>query len=244
MTPGESGGRWFFGSGSVVAFSPCPPVASGCCWPRCTCTSAGSTWASSPRIFQEKPLFVVPAGEARPTPKTSRSPTDDGLTLRGCYLKTPAPQRKGVILFGLEFGSNRWACRPYCEKLVAAGTTSSRSSRATRATATRIPNYEPLQWVTDRDVADMRAAMKYLLHRPDADTKGIGLFGISKGGSTGFLVAANETGDPLPRHRRCLWHAHDDGAVHAAVDPDLQRPPAAPARAADVVLRHRSAWSA
>ena len=26
-----------------------------------------------------------------------------------------------MILFGLEFGSNRWSCQPYCEHLLAAG---------------------------------------------------------------------------------------------------------------------------
>ena len=60
---------------------------------------------------------------------------------------------RGVILFGLEFGSNRWACVPYCEHLRRRpATTSSPSSRATRATATAQPGYEPLQWVTDYEV--------------------------------------------------------------------------------------------
>ena len=47
------------------------------------------------------------------------------------------------------------------------------------------------------------------------------------------------TRHPLPGDRRRLRHVHDDGAVPAAVDSDLQRPQAPPARAADVVLRHR-----
>ena len=72
--------------------------------------------------------------------------------------------------------------------------------------------------MTDRDAADMRAAVTYLRARPDADPRGIGFFGISKGGSTGLLVAA---ADPWVR---CVvtdgmfGDAHDDGAVHAAVD--------------------------
>ena len=54
--------------------------------------------------------------------------------------------------------------------------------------------YEPLQWVTDKDVADMRAALAYLRGRPDADPAGVGVFGVSKGGSTAFLAAAAEPG--------------------------------------------------
>ena len=52
--------------------------------------------------------------------------------------------------------------------------------------------YEPLQWVTDRDIADMKAAIKYLLARPDAHANGIGVFGISKGGSTALVAAAGD----------------------------------------------------
>jgi len=73
------------------------------------------------RIFQEKPLFIVPRGERPAGAEDVRFPTSDGLTLQGCYLRTTAPRRRGVILFGLEFGSNRWACVPYTEFLVANG---------------------------------------------------------------------------------------------------------------------------
>src|SRR4051812_35255396 len=72
------------------------------------------------RIFQERPLFIVPRGQPVPGAEDVRLPTSHGLTLRGCYLKTSRP-RQGVILFGLEFGSNRWACVPYCQHLVDAG---------------------------------------------------------------------------------------------------------------------------
>src|SRR5437868_14226890 len=73
------------------------------------------------RIFLEKPLFVIPRGQPDPAAEEIVIPTTDGLTLRGCYLRTTAPRRTGVILFGLEFGSNRWACGPYVDYLRAAG---------------------------------------------------------------------------------------------------------------------------
>ena len=121
-----------------------------------------------------------------------------------------------MILFGLEFGSNRWACRPYCEKLVAAGYDVFAVEFRSQGDSDKDPNYEPLQWVTNRDVADLRSAIKYLLARPDADMKGIGVFGISKGGSTGLLAAANE------KAIRCLA---TDGAygTHTTMVPYLKR---------------------
>ena len=135
------------------------------------------------RIFQEKPLFIVPRGEKPEDADDVSVVADDGLTLRACYLKTTAAERKGVILFGLEFGSNRWSCRQYCEKLIEGGYDVFAVEFRNQGDSDKDSNYEPLQWVTDRDVADLRAAIKYLLSRPDADPKGIGIFGISKGGS-------------------------------------------------------------
>ena len=49
-----------------------------------------------------------------------------------------------------------------------------------------------MQWVTDHDRRDMLAAVKYLKSRNDVPTAGIGIFGISKGGSVALAVAAEE----------------------------------------------------
>jgi dipeptidyl aminopeptidase/acylaminoacyl peptidase len=168
------------------------------------------------RIFQEKPLFVIPRGEPDPRAEEVTLPAADGLALRGCYLRTAAPQRRGVILFGLEFGSNRWACRQYCQALLAAGYDVFAFEPRNQGESDRDPNYEPLQWVTDRDVTDMRAAVAYLKSRPDADPRGAGIFGISKGGSTGVLVAAT---DPWVR---CVV---TDGmyGTHTTMVPYMQR---------------------
>jgi len=168
------------------------------------------------RIFQEKPLFVIPRGEPDPTADEVTVTAADGLALKGCYLTTTAPQRRGVVLFGLEYGSNRWACRQYCAALVEAGYDVFALEPRNQGDSDRDPNYEPLQWVTDRDVSDMRAAVAYLKARPDADPNGIGLFGISKGGSTGLIVAA---ADPWVK---CLV---TDGAygTHTTMVPYMQR---------------------
>lgn len=150
------------------------------------------------RIFQEKPLFVIPRGEPNASAEDVRIPTVEGRTLRGCYLKTPFATRKGVILFGLEFGSNRWSSQSYCEKLLADGYDVFAYEPRNQGDSDKDANYEPLQWVTDRDLADARAALKYLHARPDADPYGVGLFGISKGGSLGLLLAAED------RRVRCV----------------------------------------
>jgi uncharacterized protein len=143
------------------------------------------------RIFQEKPLFLLPFGKPVADAENITLETPDGLKLQACYLKTTQP-RKGVLLFGLEFGSNRWSCVPYCEFLREAGydifTFEMRGQGDSPAQST----YAPLQWVTDFEVIDFQTALAYLKSRPDKDPRGIGLFGLSKGGSAGLMVAARD----------------------------------------------------
>ena len=143
------------------------------------------------RIFQEKPLFIIPRGQAVPEAEDVSFPTSDGLTLRGCYLRGEGA-RRGVIVFGLEFGSNRWACIPYCDFLRQRGYDIFSFEARNQGESDCQPGYEPLQWVTDYELADFRAALSYLKSRPDADAAGVGFFGLSKGGSAGLLAAAED----------------------------------------------------
>src|SRR6266849_3306416 len=145
------------------------------------------------RIFQEKPLFIVPRGQPVPEAEDVSFPTTGGLTLKGCYFRA-AGRRRGVILFGLEFGSNRWACVPYCQHLVNAGYDVFAFESRNQGDSDRQADYEPLQWVTDYEVEDARAALRYLKERPDADPRGVGLFGISKGAGAGLLAAVDDAG--------------------------------------------------
>jgi pimeloyl-ACP methyl ester carboxylesterase len=143
------------------------------------------------RIFQERPLFIIPRGQPIEGAEDVRFPTTDGLTLSGCYLLGKGP-RRGVILFGLEFGSNRWSCLQYCEHLLDAGFDVFAFESRNQGDSDSQPGYDPLQWVTDNEVRDARAALAYLKSRPDADLRGVGFFGISKGAGAGLLAAADD----------------------------------------------------
>jgi pimeloyl-ACP methyl ester carboxylesterase len=143
------------------------------------------------RIFQEKPLFIIPRGQPVADAEDVTLSTSDGISLRGCYLTTPKP-RKGVILFGLEFGSSRWSCLPYCEHLLDSGYDVFALECRGQGDSDDLPGYEPLQWVTHYEVEDMHMAIAYLQNRPDADPRGIGFFGISKGAGAGILAAVRD----------------------------------------------------
>ncbi len=148
-----------------------------------------------PRIFQEKPILILPFGQPVAGAEDVTLTTADGVCLQGCYLRTTVP-RKGVILFGLEFGANRWGCVPYCEFLRTAGYDIFTFEMRGQGNSPAQPGYEPLHWITEFEVADFRAALAYLKSRPDRAACGIGFFGLSKGGGCGLIAAAE---DPFVR---------------------------------------------
>jgi uncharacterized protein len=167
------------------------------------------------RIFQEKPLFIIPRGQPVADAEDVSFETSEGLALRGCYLPAQGP-RRGVILFGLEFGSNRWACVPYCGFLRQKGFDIFAFEPRGQGDSPVQPGYDPLQWVTDFEVRDFSAALAYLKGRPDADPRGIGFFGISKGGGAGLLAAA---GDPFV----CCFVTDGIFATHTTMVPYMQK---------------------
>lgn len=144
------------------------------------------------RIFAEKPLFIIPRGERDPVAEEIRLPTVDGMSLQAAYFKTTAPNRKGVIVFGVEYGSELWSAKPYCEALLASGYDVFTYEPRNQGESDRIPGYEPLQWMTQHEVADARAAMAYVKSRPDADPRGVGWFGVSKGANAGLAMASED----------------------------------------------------
>ena len=133
-----------------------------------------------------------PAASRSQTPRRSSSRRPTASSSAAVISGTRPRRRKGVILFGLEFGSNRWACGPYVDYLRAAGYDIFTWEPRNQGDSEPQEGYDPLQWVTDREVADCRAAIEYLKKRPDADPRGIGLYGLSKGANAGLVAAADE----------------------------------------------------
>jgi uncharacterized protein len=145
------------------------------------------------RIFEEKPFFLVKrAKPERLDHQDVDLKTADGLTLAGTYLRTPAEQRKGVILFLPEYGASRWTCLSYCRPLLEDGYDLFTFDFRNFGDSDSEPKYQPLQWVTEHEVADVQAALDYLKNRFDLPEKGIGIFGVSRGGGAALVAAGRE----------------------------------------------------
>ncbi len=143
------------------------------------------------RIFLESPLFQVPRSKPDETAEDFRIKTADGLSLAAIWIPPRSPL-KGVILFGIEFGSNRWSCLHYCQNLLDAGFAVFAFEPRNQGESDFIDGYKPLHWVTGHEVIDARAALDYVSKRPEViKLGGFGIFGISRGGSA-LMFAAGE----------------------------------------------------
>ncbi len=141
-------------------------------------------------VFVKTPFLMADSGRPLTGGEGCQFTTSDGLVLRGTYLKTAADERLGVIAFCHELTGDRWGAAPYIEKLRSDGfdvfTFDFRNHGASDST----PGYEPMPWITWYELADVQAAIDYLCDREDADPRGIGLIGVSKGATAALCGAA------------------------------------------------------
>lgn len=143
------------------------------------------------RIFLESPLFMVPKAQPDPKAEDLHITTSDGMKLAACWIPPRSPL-KGVILFGIEFGSNRWSCLHYCQSLLDAGYAIFSYDPRNQGDSEAMPGYNPLHWVTGYEVMDARAAMNYVASRPETiKMGGFGVFGISRGGSALLFLSGD-----------------------------------------------------
>jgi pimeloyl-ACP methyl ester carboxylesterase len=130
-------------------------------------------------------------------------PTTHGLTLRGTYVKHRNGERRGVILFGHELNGDRWNATPYVVDLLDAGYDIFTFDFRNHGASDADPKFTPRPWTTTYDAADFRAAIDYVMSRPDADPRGVGVLGISRGGGAAMSIVGGDA------RVRCLF---TDGA--------------------------------
>jgi pimeloyl-ACP methyl ester carboxylesterase len=170
------------------------------------------------RVFEETPIFQPPDDPPIPGAEDVRFQTADGLWLQGSWLGARGGVQRGAIVFCHEYLSNRWSCRPYCEPLRDAGFDIFTFDFRNHGASERLDRYRPMQWVSNHEVLDVRAALAHVRSRlcaaetspqrergpgdcaiADTNPKNergavepIGLLGVSRGGSAAILAAAVE----------------------------------------------------
>jgi pimeloyl-ACP methyl ester carboxylesterase len=97
-----------------------------------------------------------------------------------------------MIVFCHELTSDRWSVMRYASDLLERGFDVFAFDFRNHGSSQRQPGYEPMPWVTQFELADVRAAISYLASRGDADPRGVGLLGISRGGTAALCAAAED----------------------------------------------------
>lgn len=116
----------------------------------------------------------------------------DGLRLAGMLIyPPPGVPRRGMILFAHEFCSDMFSCARYCQALHQAGYVVFTFDFRGHGQSPSDPDYMPRQWVTNRDLNDMRGAVAFVdawLHERGLPRE-LGVVGVSRGACAAILAA-------------------------------------------------------
>lgn len=144
------------------------------------------------RGFVQTSWLVAPHSQRLRGGEPCRFRTRDDVELRGAYLRTTASPRLGVVVFCHELTSDRNSAGPYVEELRRRGFDILAFDFRNHGTSGETPGYEPLPWLTRYELTDVQAAIDYACTRPDADPRGVGLIGVSRGGTAALAAAAGD----------------------------------------------------
>ena len=142
------------------------------------------------RSFVRKLAFGVEPDSPDPDAEAVSFPAADGLTLRGSLYRHTASPARGVVVFCPEYGGNHWSAGWYARGLCRAGFDLLAFDCRNQGESDARDNYDPLHWVTEFEVEDVLAAIRYTRSREDLKELPVGLFGISRGGGAALAAAA------------------------------------------------------
>lgn len=116
----------------------------------------------------------------------------DGTSLRGMFLNgDQASGSKGMIIFFHEFSSDMYSCARYCRPLLEAGFDIFTFDFRDHGESSGEDNYQPRQWVSDREVDDALGAIAFV--EDYLESQGLpvelGIFGISRGAGASIIAS-------------------------------------------------------
>jgi uncharacterized protein len=143
------------------------------------------------RVVETVPPFNVPAyspvAEAEPIAFSN----SDGMLLRGSIYRPHDRPLRGVILFCPELAGNHWSALSYAQGLVDAGFVLVSFDFRGQGESDPMPGYEPIHWVTDYEIQDVEAAVKYIDSHEELQHLPLGVMGISRGSGAALVAAGS-----------------------------------------------------
>lgn len=117
--------------------------------------------------------------------------TEDDLSLQACHFRQTEQTSRGLVLFCHELGGSRWSAMSYCEGLFTAGFEVLSFDFRNHGSSEKQAGYEPLHWLTEFELADVRGALQFIESRDELKNQPLGIFGVSRGGSAAIAAAAS-----------------------------------------------------
>jgi len=139
------------------------------------------------RLFENVPLFGAVTSNQSTSAETLSIPVNSQCSLKAC-LHRPAADVSGLVVFCPELHGDRWTALNYCRALLDAGF---------YVLAFEFRNHDddllqidtPSHWVTETEIDDIAAVLKFVLTDPDLADLPLGLFGVSRGGAAAIVAA-------------------------------------------------------
>ncbi|MCA9067568.1 MAG: alpha/beta hydrolase [Planctomycetaceae bacterium] len=141
-------------------------------------------------VFERKPPFGKPPQGIRNSDETVTIPTTNGMNLHGRIFRQSQQPPQGVIVFCPEMEGDSTSASYYCEALLDAGFELLAFDFRNQGESESLENYEPLHWVTEYEVEDAMAAVRFVRDQPDWADLPLGMVGISRGGGAALAAAA------------------------------------------------------
>ncbi len=145
------------------------------------------------RLFETSPPLQADQVERPEDDRPVEFESKGGRRLIGSVYRHRGSRRSGLIVFCHEYTGSRWLFQSYVDYLRNDGFDIFTFDFCNHGESQSIEGYLPLQWVTDHEVADVAAAVDYVIDHKIAAVGEIGVFGVSKGGSAAIVAAARDT---------------------------------------------------
>ncbi len=140
------------------------------------------------RLLENLPTFNIEKALPQKQAIPFEFQTTDRITLRGSIYHPDEMPPLGVILFCPETNSNHWSATKYTQGLIDNGYIVVSFDFRNQGESDSLDGYQPMHWVTEYELDDLEAAVRWVAEQAAFKDLPVGLLGISRGGATALAA--------------------------------------------------------
>jgi pimeloyl-ACP methyl ester carboxylesterase len=140
-------------------------------------------------IFENVPPFNIVSETENPDAERLLIPTTDGTVLSGSLINGHRTDANGLVLFLPELRGNHWMAKRYCNALIEQGYVVMAVDFRSQGESASMPGYSPIHWITEYEMADVAAMLRFIESRPLLRKLPLLVNGVSRGGVAALVAA-------------------------------------------------------